>query len=83
MANSPRRSAGKRKSRRRATEVNSYLQLRAWKVWAVNACIAAPFYGSVTIHLPQLPPESRALVAALIGSGLSTWMNGRNGAPRR
>jgi hypothetical protein len=56
--------------------------MRAGKSWAVNVCAAAPVYGSVTIHLPPLPPGPAAVLAALTGSALATWLNTRTGRDR-
>ncbi|MEV6011295.1 hypothetical protein AB0M29_31320 [Streptomyces sp. NPDC051976] len=59
------------------------MQLRAWKTLAVNASAAAPVYCTVTFHVPQLPPGPAALLAALTGSALATWVNTRGGNRRR
>ncbi|MEE4543966.1 hypothetical protein V2S66_18555 [Streptomyces sp. V4-01] len=53
--------------------------MRAGKTWAVNACAALPVYGTVTFHLPPLPPGPAALLAALAGSALAAWLNARTG----
>jgi hypothetical protein len=83
MPTSPGRGGGKRKGRRRVSEVNRRRQTPAWKTLAVNASLVAPVYGSVTFHVPQLPPGPAAMLAALTGSALATWLNNRGGTGRR
>ncbi|WP_328917458.1 MULTISPECIES: hypothetical protein [unclassified Streptomyces] len=56
--------------------------MRVWRAWGVNACVTVPVYGSVTLHVPQLPPGPVALLMALAGSAVATWMNVHGGADR-
>ncbi|WP_433890910.1 hypothetical protein [Streptomyces sp. CA-111067] len=55
----------------------------AWKILVVNATVALPVYGAADVRLPQLPQGPAALLAALAGSALATWLNVHGGTGRK
>lgn len=82
MPTSPERRGGKRQGRRRMSQANRRVQKPAWKSFAVNASVAVPAYGSVTVHLPQLSPGAVSVVSVVAGAALATWLNARGGRGR-